>query len=113
MLVSLNNARHGAGLTAAGGFSAERHPGSVVHKQSGLCQGCDKAASRSTFPQFFFSMLLMEKLYFGLIKVSPSRAQARCDGLARVLGQAHAQTYPQLLWISGKQQHTETLGSRS
>jgi hypothetical protein len=44
----------------------------------------------------------MENGHFGLIKVSPSRAQARIYGLARVLGETDAQSYPQSLWISEK-----------
>jgi hypothetical protein len=80
-----------------------------VHKGEAACQLCDTPVTRSTFPHFFFSKLLMEKVYFGLIKVSPSRAQARNGALGRPLGLAHAQSYPQVLWISRKQQTAETL----
>jgi hypothetical protein len=55
--------------------------GPVVHNlRDGTCN-CDSFMKASTFPQIFFSKPLTEKLYFRLIKVSPSRARAHNSGL--------------------------------
>ena len=60
----------------------------VVHKAAARTPACNSFVTASTFPQIFFSKSLMEKLYFRLIKVSPSRARARNGALFAGLDKA-------------------------